>query len=172
MLCLYLAQFRHSVLNGGGADDMAASQRSTISESVAASIDHRPIRPPHGPPLRPGPLSDGQVGPQRMRGRLLEETSQHVALVRWKGIVIGQQGGRRRVPRNDVPRRRLHQGRTARQCVEHALHGWCDQRRRGTPDRRWAMLRDEEQALTPVRLEFPILSLNPGLRQRCVAPDV
>ena len=24
----------------------------------------------------------------------------------------------------------------------------------------------------PVRLEFPILSLNPGLRQRCVAPDV
>ena len=23
-----------------------------------------------------------------------------------------------------------------------------------------------------VRLEFPILSLNPGLRQRCVAPDV
>ena len=25
---------------------------------------------------------------------------------------------------------------------------------------------------TPVRLEFPILSLNPGLRQRCVAPDV
>ena len=26
--------------------------------------------------------------------------------------------------------------------------------------------------LRPVRLEFPILSLNPGLRQRCVAPDV
>ena len=26
--------------------------------------------------------------------------------------------------------------------------------------------------LDPVRLEFPILSLNPGLRQRCVAPDV
>ena len=25
---------------------------------------------------------------------------------------------------------------------------------------------------TPVCLEFPILSLNPGLRQRCVAPDV
>ena len=24
----------------------------------------------------------------------------------------------------------------------------------------------------PVRLEFPILSLHPGLRQRCVAPDV
>ena len=24
----------------------------------------------------------------------------------------------------------------------------------------------------PVRLEFPILSLNPGLRQRCMAPDV
>ena len=24
----------------------------------------------------------------------------------------------------------------------------------------------------PVRLEFPILSLNSGLRQRCVAPDV
>ena len=24
----------------------------------------------------------------------------------------------------------------------------------------------------PVRLEFPILWLNPGLRQRCVAPDV
>jgi hypothetical protein len=24
----------------------------------------------------------------------------------------------------------------------------------------------------PVRLEFPILSLNPGLRQCCVAPDV
>ena len=24
----------------------------------------------------------------------------------------------------------------------------------------------------PVRLEFPILSLNPRLRQRCVAPDV
>ena len=24
----------------------------------------------------------------------------------------------------------------------------------------------------PVPLEFPILSLNPGLRQRCVAPDV
>ena len=27
-------------------------------------------------------------------------------------------------------------------------------------------------ALTPVRLEFPILSLHPGLRQPCVAPDV
>ena len=27
-------------------------------------------------------------------------------------------------------------------------------------------------AWTPVRLEFPILSLNPGLRQRCVAPGV
>jgi hypothetical protein len=26
--------------------------------------------------------------------------------------------------------------------------------------------------LSPVRLEIPILSLNPGLRQRCVAPDV
>ena len=25
---------------------------------------------------------------------------------------------------------------------------------------------------TAVRLEFPILSLNPGLRQRCMAPDV
>ena len=25
---------------------------------------------------------------------------------------------------------------------------------------------------SPVRLEFPILSLNPGLRQRCVVPDV
>ena len=24
----------------------------------------------------------------------------------------------------------------------------------------------------PVRLEFPILSLHPGLRPRCVAPDV
>ena len=29
-----------------------------------------------------------------------------------------------------------------------------------------------EDGLTPVRLEFPILSLNPRLRQRCVAPDV
>ena len=28
------------------------------------------------------------------------------------------------------------------------------------------------ERLLPVRLEFPILSLNPGLRQRCVAPDV
>ena len=26
--------------------------------------------------------------------------------------------------------------------------------------------------LKRVRLEFPILSLNPGLRQRCMAPDV
>ncbi len=26
--------------------------------------------------------------------------------------------------------------------------------------------------LVPVRLEFPILSLNPGLRQRCVVPGV
>ena len=25
--------------------------------------------------------------------------------------------------------------------------------------------------VAPVRLEFPILSLNQGLRQRCVAPD-
>ena len=24
----------------------------------------------------------------------------------------------------------------------------------------------------PVRLEFPVLSLNPGLRQRCMVPDV
>ena len=29
-----------------------------------------------------------------------------------------------------------------------------------------------EEELLPVRLEFPILSLNPGLRPRCVAPDV
>ena len=28
------------------------------------------------------------------------------------------------------------------------------------------------EAPAPVRLEFPILSLNPGLRQRCMAPDV
>ena len=28
------------------------------------------------------------------------------------------------------------------------------------------------RASVPVRLEFQILSLNPGLRQRCVAPDV
>ena len=27
-----------------------------------------------------------------------------------------------------------------------------------------------EHRVTPVRLEFPILSLNPGLRRRCVAP--
>ena len=26
--------------------------------------------------------------------------------------------------------------------------------------------------IPPMRLEFPILSLHPGLRQRCVAPDV
>ena len=29
-----------------------------------------------------------------------------------------------------------------------------------------------EERPEPVRLEFPILSLNPGLRQRCMAPDV
>ena len=28
------------------------------------------------------------------------------------------------------------------------------------------------EAIRPVRLEFPILSLNPGLRHRCVAPGV
>ena len=28
------------------------------------------------------------------------------------------------------------------------------------------------QATSPVRLEFPILSLHPGLRHRCVAPGV
>ena len=30
----------------------------------------------------------------------------------------------------------------------------------------------EKTLVWPVRLEFPILSLHPGLRQRCVAPDV
>ena len=35
-----------------------------------------------------------------------------------------------------------------------------------------ARLPDEVEELEPVRLEFPILSLHPGLRQRCVAPDV
>ena len=31
---------------------------------------------------------------------------------------------------------------------------------------------DTSPTLRPVRLEFPILSLHPGLRPRCVAPDV
>ena len=30
----------------------------------------------------------------------------------------------------------------------------------------------QDTGLQPVRLEFPILSLNPGLRQRCMASDV
>ena len=30
----------------------------------------------------------------------------------------------------------------------------------------------EQRVQEAVRLEFPILSLNPGLRQRCVTPDV
>ena len=31
---------------------------------------------------------------------------------------------------------------------------------------------EEEERKTAVRLEFPIFSLNPGLRPRCMAPDV
>jgi hypothetical protein len=35
-----------------------------------------------------------------------------------------------------------------------------------------AAAEDAERSAEAVRLEFPILSLNPGLRQRCVVPDV
>ena len=39
----------------------------------------------------------------------------------------------------------------------------------GTASGRWRLDRGRRW---PVRLEFPILSLHPGLRPRCVAPDV
>ena len=41
--------------------------------------------------------------------------------------------------------------------------------------KKWLSYRERsvlDRALTPVRLEYLILSLNPGLRQRCVAPGV
>ena len=86
-------------------------------------------------------------------------------------------GGHRRARRRDEGARRAR-GRVPRKCRElgGAVARAAAPRARGARGRGWrwgpGVLERRPGRVAPVRLEFPILSLNPGLRQRCVAPDV
>ena len=91
------------------------------------------------------------------------------AIAAWTPGPNGRRGGQRRYSDLAIETAltlRLLYHLPLRRCSKRA---WCTTPR---PGRRVPARPVRDDAPRPVRLEFPILSLHPGLRQRCVAPDV